>query len=141
MCLKICFFYKYIYTLHHQKNKNKKLDVCQAPRYVKVPGINKIKNINYRNKNKSKKLYWSQYWQMKIKIYPLLRKTNNQTRQIICLFMVSRYNFHYLKRLFIKSFSWWDKINCSTKNPGVITWAKWRISKKQSLCQNFTGIH
>ena len=29
------FCYKYMYTLHHQKNKNKKLDVRQAPRYVK----------------------------------------------------------------------------------------------------------
>ena len=76
-----------------------------------------------------------------MKIYPLLKKENNQTRQIICLFVVSRYNFHYLKKLFIKSFSWSDEINCSTKSLGVITWTKRRISKKQSLCQNFIGIH
>ena len=31
----ILFFYKYMHTLHHQKNKNKKLDACQAPRYLK----------------------------------------------------------------------------------------------------------
>ena len=40
------------------------------------------------------------------KIYLLLRKTNNQARQIICLILVSRYNFPYLKKLFIKSFGW-----------------------------------
>ena len=40
-----------------------------------------------------------------IKTNPLLKKTNNQTRQIICLSVVSRYNFHYLKKGFIKSFS------------------------------------
>ena len=59
---------------------------------------------------------------MKIKIYPLLKETNGQTRQVISLFVVSRYN------------------NCSTKNLGVITWTELRVSKKQSLCQNFTGI-
>ena len=50
-----------MYTLHYQKkkSKNKKLDVCQEPKYVKGAWINKIKNINYLNKNKSKKLYWS----------------------------------------------------------------------------------
>ena len=40
-------------------------------------------------------------------------KTNNQGCQIICLNVVSRYNFLYLKKLFIKSFSRQDKINCS----------------------------
>ena len=33
-------------------------------------------------------------------------KKNNQAFQIICLFVVSRYNFHYLSKLFIKSFGW-----------------------------------
>ena len=29
------------------------------------------------------------------KKYPLPKKTNNQAHQIICLFVVSRYNFHF----------------------------------------------
>ena len=63
----------------------------------RVRGINIIKiDQSYISLNIDKK----------IKIYPLLRKTNNQARQIICLIVVSRYNFHYLKKLFIKSFSW-----------------------------------
>ena len=32
-------------------------------------------------------------------------KKNNQTRQVIFLFGVIRYNFHYLKKLLIKFFS------------------------------------
>ena len=42
-----------MYILHHPKHE--KLDVCQAPRYVKAAWINKIKNINYLNKDKPKK--------------------------------------------------------------------------------------
>ena len=40
-----------MYTLHHQK---KKLDVRQAPRYIKGTGINKNKKIDFLNKSKSK---------------------------------------------------------------------------------------
>ena len=39
------------------------------------------------------------------KKYLLLRKTNNQACQIICFFVVNKYNFHYLKQLLIKPFS------------------------------------
>ena len=63
----------------------------------RVPGINKIKNINYLYKNKSKNyidLTIDKRKQKKIKIYSLLKK-NNQTHQIICFFVISRYNFHY----------------------------------------------
>ena len=35
LCTSFFFSYKYTYTLHHQKIKNKNLDVRQAPRYVK----------------------------------------------------------------------------------------------------------
>ena len=30
----VFLFYKYMYTLHHQKNQ-KKLDIRQVPRYIK----------------------------------------------------------------------------------------------------------
>ena len=47
-----------------------------------------------------------------------------QARKIICLFVVSKYNLHFLKKLFINSFSRQNEISCSTKNLGVITWTK-----------------
>lgn len=57
-----------------------------------MPRINKTKKVNIPNKDKSK---------IKKGKSILCLKTNNKTRQIICLFVCSRYNFHYLKRLFI----------------------------------------
>ena len=54
-----------------------------------------MKNINYLNKNKSKNYIGFNIEKNKTKIYQLLKKTNNQTRQINCLFAASRYNFHY----------------------------------------------
>ena len=62
----------------------------------------------------------------------LKKKPNMQARKIICLFVVSKYNLHFLKKLFINSFSRQNEISCSTKNLGVISWTKWRISKKQT---------
>ena len=46
----------YMYTLHHQKQKQKprRSSGPKRPRYIKVPGINKVKVINYINKTKSK---------------------------------------------------------------------------------------
>ena len=44
--------YKNMYTLHNQKYK--KLDVRQAPNILRVPEFNKIKKVNFLNKNKSK---------------------------------------------------------------------------------------
>ena len=41
-----------MYTLH---NQNKKLDVCQAPRYLKG-AWDKIKKVNFLNKSKSKNI-------------------------------------------------------------------------------------
>ena len=43
-----------MYTLQNQNKKN--LDICQAPRYIQVSGINKIKKANFLNKNKSSKI-------------------------------------------------------------------------------------
>ena len=62
--------------------------------------------------------------------FALLKKID-QTRQIISLLVVNRYNFHYLKKLFIKSFSLSDKINFSIKGLGIITWSIWGISKSK----------
>ena len=98
----------YMYTLHHQKQKQKprRSSGPKKPRYIKVPGINKVKVINYINKTKSKNFIGLNIDKRKPKnIRCLKKKTNNQTRQIIYLFVVSRYNFYYLKKLFIKSFS------------------------------------
>ena len=102
-----------------------------------MPGINKIKKLNFLNKNKSKILLV--LTKAKEKNISVAKKSNNnnQARQIICLFMVSRYYLHFL---FIKCFSCQDKVDCSIKNLRAIAWTKWNISKKQCLCQNATGV-
>ena len=66
----------------------------------------------------------------------IVEKTNNQSCRIICLFVVSRYNFHCLKKLFIKLLV--DKI----KSIVALRILELSLidSKNQSLCQNVTDI-
>ena len=49
--------------------------------------------------------------------------------------MVSRYYLHFLKKLFIKSFSCQDKTDCSIKNLGGIAWT---IVTQKELCFHVT---
>ena len=106
-----------MYTLHSQNKK--KLDVRQAPRYVKGACYSQNKKVNFLNK-KTKSYNGLNIDKRKKNIRYL--KTNNLAPQIICLFLISRYNFHYLKSLFIKSFI--KEINCNIKNVGVTTLTK-----------------
>ena len=79
-------------------------------------GINKIKKLNFLTKNESKIILVLTKTKRKIYICCLKKTTNNQARQIICLSVVSRYYFHFLKKLFIKSFSCKDKNDCRINN-------------------------
>ena len=83
----------HMYAIH---NQNKKIGFARH-QYKRWPGINKIKIINILNEKKS-------YNGLNINKRKKNMLKKNQTRQVIFLFGVIRYNFHYLKKLLIKFF-------------------------------------